>query len=272
LFDRVAADYSLANMIKYSITTLIFLSILIDFGQFRQPIDFDNDFDNNPLKNISSKMNQKCGNIYHEIDSECKNGIRQELDKQDHMNATNVCRSIWNKTKCIEEKSKSCEDTIYKDVKDILENWQKKLEKSDCKDCIRSKCSPEKIQGCSKLKDVISKLNTTTCGKIFQSSIKECVSRDLYDKDESNSKAICCEYWKMTDCLEKQSEKSCNDEKQKKEFIDILRDWKRCQEVGKCDEYSTNSKKCNSAERLPIDIFLLIFLIFLHKFYISKLS
>jgi len=107
LFDRVAADYSLADMIKYSITTLIFLSILIDFGQFRQPIDFDNDFDNNPLKNISSKMMSNCGPIYHEIDLYCKNGIRQVLDKQDHMNATNVCRSIWNKTKCIEEKSEN---------------------------------------------------------------------------------------------------------------------------------------------------------------------
>ncbi len=244
---------------------------MIHFGQFRQPIDFDNDFDNNPLKNISLQMKPKCEEIYHQIDLECKNGIRQVLDKQDHKNAKNVCRSIWNKTKCIEEKSKNCNNS-YEDVKDILENWQKKLEKSDCKDCFRSNCSLETFHTCPELEDVISKLNTTSCGKKFQSSIKECVSRDLYDKDKSNSKAICCEYWKMTDCLEKQSEKSCNDEKEKKEFINILRDWKRCQEDEKCDEYSTNSKKCNSAERLPIDIFLLIFLTFLHKFYISMLS
>jgi len=126
------------------------------------------------------------------------------------------------------------------------------------------KCNPNTLG----LNDFVEKLKASSCGKIIESNIKECIPSYLNNEDGSDSKNLvdtCCAYWKMTRCFNDESKTKCKNEKQKKEFDDIVNNWKECQTNRSCSQFSDGSEQCNNSPtnyNIYIIIIALIIVVF----------
>jgi len=218
------------------------------------------------LDELKSKTNTCKYNIPQAYDNVCRNNVLTRVTTTE--NNTLACDLIWETACCAKIYGRECSQfsklvnqTIdqFLGYKEIASCRQRTRNNNQCKENLEfdDKCNPYTLG----LSDFFRKLKASSCGEIIESNIKECLGSD--------SNNYCCVYWKMTDCFNDESKTNCKI--LKKEFDDIVNNWKECGEIRKCSQFSDRSKQCNNSFwKLSIGFCTFIFSFLFYLLYILR--